>query len=272
MTHTRRLARSPSLRALLAACVLLLSCPATAQVPAPPAAAARSTTLDEARELIKNGDYDRAIEILKSAVAESRGRIEETRDAYLLLIKAYVTLGNSLKLRPQGREASNLNYKEARELIAECLRIRELRHTQPEPAYEYPPEMIAFFAEVRSRIFGSIRIVGLDPPDAVVRLDGDTLRAREPGGVPGDVNVATGAHQMTIRREGVRTVTDEVVISPNSVLERSYRLNRKRGGVWYVTVAAGAAAVAVGAILLGQKSSPSATATEQPLPGPPPPP
>ena len=268
--HTRRLARSRSLRALLAACVLLAYCPATAQVPAPPAAAAHSATLDEARERIKNGDYDRAIEILKAAVTDSRGRPDETRDAYLLLIKAYVMLGNSLKLRQQGREASSLNYKEARERIAECLSIRELRHTQPEPAYEYPPEMIAFFAEVRSRIFGAIRIVGLDPPDAVVLMDGDTLRTREPGGVPGDVNVATGAHQMTIRREGFRTVTDEVVISPNSVLERSYRLNRKRGGMWYATVAAGAAVVAAGAILLGQKSSSTATATDQPLPGPPP--
>lgn len=234
-------------------------------------AQAADASLDEARELIKTGDYDRAIEILRAAIVQSKSQAGRLRDAYLLLIKTYVFLGNDLKLKPQGREASNLNYKAARELIAECLRIKELRHTRPEPASEFPPEMTAFFSEVRGQIFGSFRVVGTEPRNAVVLFDSDTLRMSPGDSLLGDVDLAVGPHLVVVRATGFKDVTDEVLISPNSTLERSYQLPRRRGGAWYATVATGTAGVVGGliALLAGKKSE---TEAAQPLPGAPPPP
>lgn len=166
--------------------------------------------LTSARELIRVGDYDRAIEVLRTTIAGNPGDLARLRDAYLLLIKTYAYLGNDLKMRPQGRETSNLNYKAAREVIAECLRVKELRHTRPEPASEYPPEMISAFAEVRGQIFGSFRVAGLAPPDAIVTLDGDTLRALPPEHLPGESSLSVGPHRVAVRAPGFKAVTEEI--------------------------------------------------------------
>ena len=231
------------------------------------------TSLQEARKLIKGGDYDRAIEILKGTIGRARSRLSDLREAYLLLIKTYVILGNDLKFKPQGREASNLNYKAARELIAECLHIKELRHTRPEPASEYPSEMVRDFAEVRSQIFGSFRVAGLDPPDASVIFYADTLRAMDQSGALGDVDLTAGLHLVVVRAKGYKGATDEITISPGATLQESYKLSKRRGRMWYATVGTGALGVVGGvvALIAGKGSKPAASAPE-PLPGPPGPP
>ena len=256
---------------------LLTTCPGSLLMAAEPAAAPPEQVpigddvLASARELIKTGEYDRAIEVLKSAIAGGRGDPARLRDGYLLLIKTYVFLGNDLKFKPQGREVSNLNYRAARELIAECLRVKDLRHTRPEPASEYPPEMVSAFTEVRGQIFGSFRVVGLEPRDALISLDGDTLRALQPGSLLGDVDVAVGPHRVVVRAPGFMLVTEEVSISPNSTIERSYQLKRRRSRVWYATVGTGTVGVVGGLIALLARGAGGAAAVE-PLPGAPPPP
>ena len=227
--------------------------------------------LSDAREMIKSGDYDHAIDVLKTAIAERRSTLGHLREAYLLLVKTYVFLGNDLKFKPQGREASNLNYKAAREMIAECLRIRELRHTQPEPASEYPPEMISAFAEVRGQVFGSFRVASLEPRNAMVFLGGDTLRALPADSLLGDVDLAIGPHLVVVRAAGFKDVTEEISISPNSTLERSYRLPKRRSRTWYATVATGTIGV-VGGLVAVLTHGGGSTPTAQPLPGAPPPP
>src|SRR5438093_10483682 len=62
--------------------------------PADTAATHLATPLDEARELVKSGDFDRAIEILKPVIERSRRRVAEQRAAYLLLIKSHVYPAN----------------------------------------------------------------------------------------------------------------------------------------------------------------------------------
>jgi hypothetical protein len=193
------------------------------------------------------------------------------RDAYLLLIKTYVFLGNDLKFKPQGREASNLNYQEAKKRIAECLTIRELRHTQPEPVADYPPEMIDFFAEVRSQIFGSFRVVNLEPPRAVVLLDADTLPAFPGGAGLGDVDLPVGKHRITIRAKGYKDVAETIVISPNSTIEKPYRLLRRRSPGWYAAASAAGLATVLG-IVAAAKGSASTPPGAEPLPPAPPPP
>ena len=237
-----------------------------------PAAAATDTSLALARELIKSGDYDRAIDVVTAAIQRLKSEPQMLRQAYLLLIKARVTYGNYLKSQPQGRAASQLSYEEARRTITECLKTPGLRHTQPEPASEYPPEVLQFFRDVRGKIFGAFRIVELTPPTALALLDADTLRVAPGDSLLGDVDLSVGSHVVALRAKGHRDVTDEITISPGATLERSYHLAKARTGRWYAMAAAGTAALVAGVVALAGSKGNGTTATESPLPGPPSPP
>jgi hypothetical protein len=238
-----------------------------------PASNAETTaSLERARELIKNGEYDAAIETLRGSIRSARSAPAILREAYLLLIKTYVFIGNDLKFRPQGREASNLNYQEAKKLIAECLGVESLRHTRPEPASAYPPEMIAFFNEVRSQRFGSFRVTELKPAAASVLLDDDTLRTLPGDSLLGDIDIEVGAHRVAVMAKGFRSINQEITISPNATLERSYRLSRKRGPGWYAAASGVALAAIAGVFAIGRGSAdepPASAATLPPAPGPP---
>ncbi len=274
-------------RLLVVALMLPLPAPARAQsVPADSTAAAApagSTTgvapaadlagpLAEARDLVRNGDYDRAIELLRGAVARGAEGSADQREAYLMLIKTYVFLGNDYKFRPQGREASSLNYRAARELIAEMLATPAYRQTQPAPASDYPPEMIAFFGDVRSRLFGAFRVAGLEPADAVVTLDGDTLRPVAGESGLGVADLPVGSHVVVVRAAGHQPLDEAITISPNVTLERGYRLEKRRGPGYYATRVVGVLGLVGGAIALIAGNKNGGASTPQPLPGAPPPP
>jgi hypothetical protein len=224
------------------------------------------------RELIGDADYDRSIEVLRAALAKPGLTTTQRRDIYLLLVNTYVFLGNDLKFKPQGREASNLNYQEARRLIAEMLRVRELRHTQPDPLS--PPEVVTAFAEVRRQIFGAFRILEITPPTAHALLDGDTLRAFGEGDQRGDTNIEVGPHVVMVEAEGYKPVEDRITIVPGVTLERSYQLVRRRSPWYYAARWAGGLGLAGGiAILASGRGGGGGGETLAPLPeapGPPP--
>jgi len=252
--------------------------------------------LATAREMLRDGDYDRAIEALKPALATARGvvvqpdstgfgfeagpaveraDVERLRDVYLLLIKTYVFLGNDLKFKPQGREASNLNYQEAKRLIGECLDVHALRRTQADPVSD-PPEMVAFFDELRRQMFGAFRVIDVDPTQAVVTLDGDTLRAPgDTSAFAADMNLPVGLHRVVVRARvsGYHEYVDHISISPDVTLERSYYLPKRRGWLWYATWGTGIG-VAGGLIaaLAGGGGNDGGTAVLTPLPEAPGPP
>lgn len=266
-----RLGRWRPLRATVA---LLLACalvPVPARAQAPPPAGRAPEVLSEAREQIKNGDYDSAIQSLDGLLGRARDDQAVLRDAYLLLIKTYVFMGNELRFKPQGREASKLHHQAARERIEACLQTPALRHTRPEPASEYPQEMIAMFAEVRGRIFGAFRVVGLDPAGAVVTFDGDTLVAAPGDSLPGDVDLAVGTHQVAVAAEGRRPVVEEITISPGATLEKTYLLPKARTRVWYATTIGATLGVVGGlvAILAGRGGDDGGPGTLPEPPGPP---
>ena len=240
---------------------------------AKPPAGDLPASLDRARELLKNGDYDGAIEMLRALLQSERHRGAAPREVYLLLIETHVQLGNYFRFKDQGRASSDLNYQEARKLIRECLGTKELRHVRPEPVAEYSEETIRFFAEIRSEVSGSFRVAKLVPGHAVVLLDGDTLRASAADRMLGDVDIPVGSHQVVVRARGYKDVSEKITISPNSTSERSYALSRKHGTTWYAAVGAGVLAVAGGVVALtsgGNGSTPPPV--DQPLPGAPPPP
>jgi hypothetical protein len=270
-------------------CVCILLCLTTlalawpVPVPAQTAAAPGDSTaaasqdvqqqLATARELLKAGDYDRAIELLRGTLEASQGDTAALEDSYLMLVKTYVFLGNDLKFKPQGRMASSLNYKEAKGLIAECLSLPSMHDLKPEPADEYPPEMHELFDEVRREIFGAFRVVRLDPEGAVVVLDADTLQVLPGETFRGETNLPIGAHKVLVRHEGCEDLVDDITISPNAILERSYVLEKKRGKGWYAAWIGGAAVAAGGvAALIAAGASTGDEPAPQPLPGPPGPP
>jgi tetratricopeptide (TPR) repeat protein len=266
--------RSLAVLLLLAFVPSLLPTAAWAQggppAPAAPATPQGSTAaLDAARDLIRNGEYDGAIEILKRAIGA--GQKDQLRDAYLLLIKTYFFVGNDLKFNPKaGREAANLNYQEARKLIEECLRTPGLQHTVPVPASDYPSQMIEAFNEIRGTLFGSFRISRLEPREAVALLDADTLRAFPGDTLLGDVDIPVGRHLVHLRAEGYKNVDEEVVIPPGSVLERSYQMIHQRSAVWYATASTLAVGAVAGMVALFQRHSSGSEPGN--LPDPPPPP
>ena len=77
-----------------------------------PADTAKSRRSSEARALLPRGRLRPLDPGARAALAAATERIRSAcAETYLLLIKTYVFLGNDLKFKPQGREASNLNYR-----------------------------------------------------------------------------------------------------------------------------------------------------------------
>jgi tetratricopeptide (TPR) repeat protein len=225
------------------------------------------TSLDRARELLKLGEYDDAIELLKQSILEAQQSPSPLRQAYLLLIRTYVMRGNRYYLEEPG--TAELYYQQAKRTIRECLSRSDLRHTQANPQ-EDPPQMVDLVNGVRGEIFGSFRVLELTPPDATITMDGDTLRAKPPEETIGAVDVAVGPHQIEIHRDGYPPLVEDITISPNSTLERVYELRKRRSRLVYAGLAGLAAAgvVAIGVLTGGTTEQPKAT----PLPDAPAPP
>ena len=263
-------------RALVCASMLISSSPSSLMAQNAQHASAAApmdveSTIQNARESIKNGRYDQAIETLQDVIKRPQQRTETLRVPYLLLIEAFVYRGNDFRCREPGRQASLQNYEKARALIAECLRVRELRHTRPEPATDYPDEMVASFKDVRAQIFGSFRVSDVSPAGAVVLFDADTLKGEPGSAMREDTDLAVGQHRVIVHYPGYREVAENVTIAPGSTLEQPYHLTRPDRRVWY---ASGAAVFLAGglAAILGKKAAGTGTTTAQPLGGPPPPP
>lgn len=228
-------------------------------------------TLEAVRINLKNGEYDQAVAALKPAIAKARSQLTRLREAYLLLIKTYVYQGNSLKSEPDGLAASEQCYREAKRYVVECLTTRELRHTQPKPASDYPPEMLELFSSVRAVIFGAFRVRDLLPPDAVITVDGDTLRFAEGQRAAEIVDLTVGMHQVVVQHPGYRDLTEEIHLLPGEAVERTYELTRRGRSIWY-TLLAGVAVGGVAAALALSGGEDESAAPPGTLPEPPDPP
>src|SRR5260221_449117 len=82
------------------------------------------------------------------------------------------------------------------------------------PASEYPPEMVSMFADVRGRMFGAVRVAGLEPRAASVLFDADTLRAMPGDTLPGGQDIPVGPHRVVVSARGYRDLTETVTIAP----------------------------------------------------------
>jgi len=260
-----RLHESAVFRAWVALLVLLTLTPVSVVAqPAPPAGDPLSL-LKDARESMKNGLYDQAIETLESVLGRPQQRTETMREAYLLLIKAFVYQGSDYASRGQKAQA-NLDFDKARDLVRECLQIPELRHTRPESEAEYPPREHELFRDVRAELFGSFRVSGVTPPSAVILFDADTLRAAAGESWRGDSDLlASKPHMVIVRSPGYRDFTEEVSLAPGETVERSYILHKPSHVAWY---ASGGALALAGTLVAAFAHKSGGATPEAPL-GPP---
>ena len=231
-------------------------------------------TLQRARDLIyTSGDYDGAVRLLREEVDWQRPPDDKLREAYLLLIDSIVYLGNARVADPGGYSTAQILYDEARTTIAQCLSVKELRQTRPEPDSLFAPETKRFFTEVRQQTLGGFEIRTLQPEDATVTLDGDTLRAMPGETVRSDLNLLAGTHVVQISHDGFDAISEEIRIEPGVTASRDYALNKHRGWSWYATRGTGLAVVAGGVIaLVTGASNESTPPPAEPLPSAPPPP
>jgi hypothetical protein len=263
------------LRLVIAMVILHVSTAAPAQV-APMQSRDVEESLQRVRALVRAGEHEAAVEAAreaKAAVEAGPRDPAQLEQAYLLLILAYVNYGNyqANERRPMSAE---ILHKEAAAQIHACLSIPALRYTEPDRSSgEYPPVMIEMFDRVRAEMFGALRILSLDPQDARAMLDGDALGFLPGEQRLGDAAIPVGPHTLVLERDGYKTLTDTLTISPNSWQERTYRLEKKRGKGFYAWVGAGTVAVVGGLVaLVASGSSGDSGTTPTPLPGPPPPP
>lgn len=218
---------------------------------------------------VRDAEYDEAITLCREAIEHFRDDADALRSLYLLLSKTFVTRGNSVLGEPQGRVTAELYYKEARDVVVQCLSNPELRRTRPDPPTDYPERLVRIFAEERARLFGSFRVIGLSPADATVLFDGRPLPL-DSEGLPADTDIRADDYTVQVQAEGYETITEIVTISPASTLERPYALEKKKTVGWYA--ARGALAVAAIVGLGFAFSSGGDSGSPQPLPEPPDPP
>jgi hypothetical protein len=253
---------------IIAVACILSPLRALAQAPAD-----LETTLQRARDLIyQSGDYDGAVRLLREQVDWQRPPDDKLREAYLLLIDSIVYLGNARVADPGGYSTAQILYDEARATIAQCLRIKELRQTRPEPEHLFAPETKRFFTEVRQQTLGGFVVPSVMPADAAVLLDGDTLRVMTGEALRGDLDLLAGVHRIQVLRDGYDPVSEEIRVEPGITTSRDYTLNKRRGWVWYATRGTGIAALAGGVVALVAGGDEASAPALEPLPGAPPPP
>jgi hypothetical protein len=218
--------------------------------------------------MIKQAEYEQAIKLLREEIERSKENMQGLRGSYLLLIETYTIRGNSYRFTEPA--TAELYHKEARATIRECLEIPALRHTKPEPVSDFTPETVALFEQVRSEVFGSFLIRKLTPPDALVVFGAYTLSPR-PDGLILEDDILVGNHLLVLRKEGYRSMTEEIVISPGATVDRSYELEAERP--WYKrSWVYAVAAAGVGSAVWAATSGGGSTEELEPLGGPPPPP
>jgi len=277
--------RATRLGGVLAAILLAgMIAPPRAPIPGPvsswptafgPAPARAAETFDPAgliagaRAGLKAGDYDQAARNLKTIINTAESTSPYLAQGYLLLVQTYVMRGNYYKTEPQGRETAELFYREARRFTEEGLRRPQLRHLRAEPSLEYPPEMVEIFRQARAELLGSLRIVRLEPVDAAVVLDGDTLRVNPADSTLDEHDLLAGPHRVTLHRRGFKDLSETLQISPGSVTERSYTLSHRHGPFWYASRSAVLLGSVAALVVSRSGRSDAGKTPATPLPGPP---
>lgn len=213
--------------------LVLLSCgPVTAVGAAPmagPAGEARRVAvaapqpvaerLAEAERRFDAVDYEGAIALLDGVLAELAGRDPREPAGREMRAAAHA-------LRARARYGID-DLDGARADLVEVLRIR--------PEFRFPegvsPRMVALLGEVRAERIGFVRVV-VDPPQAEVTIDGETVAAEEPVATP------VGERLVRARLPGYTSVEQRVNVRAGATHGVLFRLVRLGSALSIFTVPA----------------------------------
>jgi hypothetical protein len=249
--RTSGIVRSIGFPSVIAFAILLFIPPPAAGQEAIDAASAEAiqAKFEKVVELRLDGEYGRAIDMLKEIIAEYSNSEAVLRKAYNHLVYVYVKNEDSSGARDAARGALERFPN---------LTVDEL---------ELPGKVNDIYDELRKEMFGSFVID--EPKDCHVYLDSTHV-----GDTPLGMDlVRVGEYELTVTKSGYKDHISRIEIEPDVKHDLSgLSLDRERAW-WYWPAWIGGAAVAVVAIAIGVKGDdPTDDPPDPPLPEPPPPP
>jgi len=205
---------------------------------------------EEVSSLRATGQFERAVEILKSIIQEYSNSDDVLRLAYNNLVYTYYVANDVASEDVAAREALG--------------KFPDLRAGDA----QFPSVLNDLYERLRREMFGSLVIAR--PERARVFLD-ETYKGESPIRLP---LVPVGSHVLEVAKSGYYDYTQPVEVEPNLVRELEVSLRRQKDVWWWVTrvgvpTLAVAAGVTVALIAGGDEGGP---AEPEPLPGPPSPP
>lgn len=196
-----------------------------------------------------DGDYDRAVEMLNSVIADYQKSDEVLRRAYHHLVTVYVQNGDE----DGARQAARAALESFPDLHADEL--------------EFPGRVNEVYDQMRKEMFGAFVIK--QPKECRVYMDSTFV-----GETPLVLNlVRVKEYGLTVTKSGYKDYVSRIEIQPERTLDLSgLSLERNRAWWWWPAWVGGAAVAAV-AVAIGVSGDDEGSAAEpNPLSGPPPPP
>lgn len=198
--------------------------------------------------LRSQGQYDKAIEILRGIITEYSKSDEVLRRAYCDLVFTLMSKQDADGAAQSAREA--------------LLRFPELA---ADPVY-FPPRVNELYDQLRNELYGALHV--LTKPDSCRVFLGEAFMGFSPLHVE---YVRVGDYVMNLSKSGYKDEASPLRIEPGSPTSVQLSLQRERGKKWWL-LRTGPGAVLAGVLAyLGLRGEEAAAAPE-PLPGPPSPP
>jgi hypothetical protein len=214
-------------------------------------------------------NYDEAGKILEGIIEDASSDVAVTQKAYLALVEMYITSANDQESQGNDFLAGEMR-KSAVSTVEQCLDQPRLRYTRADTTAQ--SEVQELFARVRAKKFGSLTVSVLQPPQAVVTLDGEPLPLSPATGLPADESIyANREYTIEVRADGYQPIVEKIEILPGTAYDRPYELEKKKPWWRQRAVILPVVALATAGVVLGVSGGGS-PAAEEPLLGPPQPP
>jgi len=203
---------------------------------------------EKVSSLRSQGQYDRAIEILKGIIAEFTKSDEVLRRAY-----------NDLVFTLMSKQDIDGATESAKQGLS---RYPDLA---ADPLY-FPPRVNELYGNLRSQMYGSL-FVATNPKSCRVFL-GEAFIGVSPLNMK---YVKVGGYTLNLSKSGYKDESSPVRIEPGSPTSMQLSLQKEHGKKWWL-MRAGPGAVLASVLAYFQLRGEKGTAQPEPLPGPPSPP
>jgi tetratricopeptide (TPR) repeat protein len=230
---------------LLASFILMISSPRVAL--ATPQDETIYDRFEKVSSLRSQGRYDRAIEILRSIIAEDSESDEILRRAYSDLVFTLLSKEDIAAAAESAREA--------------LYRFPDLTAD----AVYFPPRVNDLYDDLRGRMFGALNVA--TRPDSCSVYLGDEFMGFSPLRLQ---YVRSGEYTLKVSKAGYHDESSPVRIEPGRPTSVPLSLQRERGKTWWLARIGPAALLS--SVLLAIQLQRDKGGEPERLPGPPPPP